>query len=208
MNKKNMSKSIAIALAGITIITPALGIVHASELNTTSKINENIIISNIDNNVDVNSLSNEEFAQMIKSNLIKNGATVEDVEIKESDINERAFKACKGKNKCDGTCTGRKCGIWKVQKVRVRYTNSEAKKVYEKARFVNIAARMGGLVMDAVGKPIPGVILAAYGDSVGSFRPIFKKAIDKKTGVTFEYEYCIHVINASSFGRNSRTIYK
>lgn len=213
INKKTMSKAMAIAIAGITISTPILNASHAMEKSSENNIiNENGYfniqdeIDNIIGEVDVNSMTKEEYSDLVKYVFESMGCTVEELEIEET--NPHARKACTGKLKCDGKCSGRKCGIWKVQKVSTYYSLSDCKQIVKQANAVSATTEMARVLAKLGKKPIPGFILGQYGKHVKNLKSFYQTAVNKGKGVSFEYEFCVHVTQSSSFARNSKVVYK
>lgn len=210
---KRINKSIAIALIGITLSTPVISNVNALNkdlesisINSNGNFDIQDEIDNIIGTKDVNSMTKEEYTNLVKNIFESMGCTVEELEVEE--INPHARKACTGKLKCDGKCTGRKCGIWRVQKISTYYSLSDCKQIVAKADAMGAAAEMSKVLTTLGKKPIPSFILGQYGKHVRNLKSFYQTAVKKGKGVSFEYEYCVHVTQSSSFSRNSKIVYK
>ncbi|OSB07985.1 hypothetical protein B2H97_16075 [Paraclostridium bifermentans] len=158
--------------------------------------------------IDVNSLSAEEYSNLVKTKLEEQGFTVQDITVTSNAYARSARKSCPGKYKCDGKCLGRKCGIYKVQKISVYYSLADCRKIANQAHNFSSATNVLKFLSAVGKKPVPGFFLSQYGSHLSSFKNFWEGAASRGKGVSFEYEYCIHVTQSSSFARNSRVIYK
>lgn len=172
-------------------------------------------VENTIKGIDINSISNEKFYDTVKNGLENQGFIVEElsnnnVRLYKRSVNTRAYtyKACKGKMKCDGTCNGRKCGIWKVQKIRTYYSLSDCKEVVKRARYAKQASNISSFLLGIGKKSVPASIIRTYGNTMGDYITFFNNAVSKGKGVSFDYEFCITTVNASSFARNSSYTYR
>lgn len=214
---KNFKTKISVLVALGILSVPTL--VSANELQSESLIQsphisqENQIdfqseIDQLLEGIDVNSLTSEEYSNLVKTKLEAQGFTVEDIKVANNSYARSARKSCPGKYKCDGKCLGRKCGIYKVQKISVYYSLADCRKIATQAHNFSSATNVLKFLSAIGKKPVPAFFLSQYGNHLSSFKNFWEGAAARGKGVSFQYEYCIHVTQSSSFARNSKIVYR